>query len=168
MTISTIIPRLFVIALAGHLLATAVSHAQEISESHLQAAVEAFAKAGAARGFDSVLPAVADRTKNFLIRTRPDLHRQISETVDVVALEMVARRADLGREVAAVWAARFTEEELKQIAAFFGSEAGRKYADIGPQVITDSFEVVQAWSETVAEEMLAAARKALTDQGVEF
>lgn len=165
----TVLSRLAALAMAASVLMVTPTGAQEEpSESHIQAAIEAFTAAGAARGFDTVLPAVADRTKNFLIRSRPDLHRQISDTVDGVALELVERRNDLNRQVAAIWAETFTEEELDAITAFFSSEAGKKYTEVGPQVISESLAAVQAWSDTVADEMLAASREALREQGVEF
>ena len=81
--------------------------AQEISQSHLDAALTAVQSAGAARGFDSVLPALADRVKGRLIRMRPDLHQEISATVEAVALQLTSRRADLDEAVARVWAKNF-------------------------------------------------------------
>ena len=142
--------------------------AQEITASHMEAALDALHSAGAARGFDSVLPAVSDRTKNMLIRMRPDLHSQISDTVDTVALALVARRTDLDNDVARIWAKNFTEEELTAVAEFFKSPAGVKYADTGPDVISESLQVVQGWSERLAEEMLEKSREELKQQGVEF
>ncbi|HET7714683.1 MAG TPA: DUF2059 domain-containing protein [Bauldia sp.] len=142
--------------------------AQEVSQSHLDAALEAVKSAGAARGFDSVLPALADRVKSRLIRVRPDLHQEISAIVEQVALQLTTRRADLDQAVAKVWAKNFTEDELVTIAEFYRSPTGQKFAEIGPRVIQDSLRAVEAWSTRVGEELYEMSREELTKQGFEF
>ncbi len=156
------------IGLATLLVAAALAApagAQEISQSHLEAALVAVQSAGAARGFDSVLPALAERIKSRLIRIRPDLHQEISATVEAVALELVSRRADLDNAVATVWARNFTEDELVTIAEFYKSPTGQKFAEIGPRVIQDSLQSVESWSTRVGEELYEKSREALAQQG---
>jgi hypothetical protein len=142
--------------------------AQEISQSHLEAAMIAVQSAGAARGFDSVLPALAERIKSRLIRVRPDLHQEISATVEAVALELVSRRADLDKAVATVWARNFTEDELVTIAEFYKSPTGQKFAEIGPRVIQDSLKSVESWSTRVGEELYEMSREELAKQGYQL
>lgn len=141
---------------------------QEISRSHLDAALVAVQSAGAARGFDAVLPAIAERIKSRLIRVRPDLHQEISATVEDVALQLAVRRNDLDEAVARVWAKNFTEDELVTIAEFYKSPTGQKFADIGPRVIQESLKSVESWSTRLGEELYERSREALTKQGFEF
>lgn len=159
------------IALAAFAIAFAIggpASAQDVSQSHLDAALEAVKSAGAARGFDSVLPALADRVKGRLIRIRPDLHQEISATVEQVALQLTSRRADLDEAVARVWAKNFTEDELVTIAEFYKSPTGQKFAEIGPRVIQESLKSVEAWSTRVGEELFEKSREELTRLGFEF
>jgi len=142
--------------------------AQEISQSHLDAAIVAVQSAGAARGFDSVLPAIAERIKGRLIRVRPDLHQEISATVEEVALQLAVRRQDLDQAVARVWAKNFTEDELVTIAEFYRSPTGQKFAEIGPRVIQESLQSVESWSTRLGEEMYERSREALTQKGYEL
>jgi hypothetical protein len=158
--------RLAALAIAAAISGPALG--QEISQSHLDAALVAVQSAGAARGFDTVLPLIAERIKNRLIRVRPDLHQQISAAVDKVALQLVSRRADLDRAVATVWARNFTEDELVTIAEFYKSSTGKKFADIGPRVIADSLKAVEQWSTRVGEELYELSREELIREGHEF
>jgi hypothetical protein len=151
----------------GAVLAQPVG-AQEISQSHLNAALVAVQSAGAARGFDSVLPAIAERIKGRLIRIRPDLYQEISVTVEQVALELAIRRKDLNEAVARVWAKAFTEDELVTIAEFYKSPTGQKFAEIGPIVIQDSLKQVESWSTRVGEEIYEKSRESLVKQGFEL
>ena len=156
------------IGVAALLVAAALSTpaaAQEISASHLDAALVAVQSAGAARGFDSVLPALAERVKSRLIRVRPDLHEVISTVVENVALSLTPRRADLDRAVATVWARNFTEDELVTIAEFYKSPTGQMFAEIGPRVIQDSLKSVESWSTRVGEELYEKSREELARQG---
>ena len=162
------ISRMVVIATAFMMLAGAPVRAQEISQSHLDAALDAINSARAARGFDTVLPALAEKVQNQLIRLRPDLHKEIAAVVEAIALKLVARRADLDNDIARVWAKTFTEDELKVIAEFFKSPAGKKYAELGPRVIAESFQAVKGWSERVEAELLAKSREELKKQGFDF
>ncbi len=134
----------------------------------MQAALAAVASTKTARGFDNVLPLLSERTQNQLIRLRPDLHQQIADVVESVALKLAARRADLDNDVARIWAKNFSEDELKQITAFFESPLGQKYLNVGPQVVTDSLQAVKGWSDRVGAELLDKSKEELKKQGYDF
>src|SRR5690606_14509577 len=153
---------------AGALPAAAPAGAQEITEQHLQAALDALKSARASRGFDALLPAIADRVKNQLIRIRPDLHQEISKVVEETALKLAARRSDLDNDMARGWAKSFSIEELGVIATFYRSEAGQKFAELGPAVIAETLQVAGNGSDRVGAELLEKAREELKKQGVEF
>ena len=168
MTLMRLVPRAILAGVTAAMLAAAPVSAQEISQSHLNAALAAIASAKASRGFDTVLPALSEGVQNQLIRVRPDLHKEITAVVEAVALKLVPRRADLDNDIARIWAKAFTEEELVSIAEFFNSPAGTKYAELAPKVIADTYQAVQNWSDRVGEEMLQTSREELKKQGIEF
>lgn len=139
--------------------------AQEISPSQLQAALDVIHATVAAQSFDTRLPQIADEVTNRLIRARPDLHQEIADTVQAVALKLVVRRRELDQDVARVYAKTFSEEDLKAIATFLKSPAGQKYQTDGPAVFRDTLQAVQAWSDRVGAEMLDKAKEELKKQG---
>jgi uncharacterized protein len=145
-----------------------VAHAQELSASHIAVAVQVVRNAGATRGFDNVLPTLASQVIDRFIRLRPDLHREISAAVEVVALKLAVRRAELDNDVARIWAANFTEEELGYLLEFYTSSAGKKFSEIGPRVVNESFQAVERWSGRIGEELIEKTRDELRNQGIEF
>ena len=149
-------------------ISSAPIRADEITPSHMAAALETVHSAKASKGFDNVLPLLSEKVQNQIIRLRPDLYKQITDVVQQQALKLVARRADLDNDVARIWAGAFTEEELKSITAFYKSPAGLKFVDVGPKVIGDSLQAVKGWSDRVGEELLEKSRAELKKQGVEF
>lgn len=142
--------------------------AQEITQTHLEAALEVLKSSPASRSYDDLLPAVADAVKSQLILQRPDLHKQISETVDTLVVTLVPRRSDLDNDLARVWAKGFTEDELVTIASFYSSPAGQKFSQIGPNVISEGYKVAEGWAVRVREELLEKSRLELQKEGVEF
>jgi hypothetical protein len=153
---------------ATAMLAAAPLRADEITPDHMAAALEAVRSAKASKGFDNVLPLLSEKVQDQIIRLRPDLYKQITDVVQQEALKLIARRADLDKDVARIWANSFSIEELQSITAFYKSPAGLKFVDIGPKVIGDSLQAVKGWSDRVGEELLEKSRAELKKQGVEF
>jgi len=146
----------------------AAATAEEVTESHLQAAVAAVQAAKTSRGFDNMLPLMAQATQNRLIRMRPDQHVLIGQVVDAEALALVSRRAELDNDVARIWAKYFSEDELNAITAFYKSPAGSKLAEIGPKVVNETLQSVKGWSDRVGEELFEKSREALKKKGVDL
>jgi hypothetical protein len=142
--------------------------AQEVSASHLAVALDVVKSAKASRGFDNVLPQLAAQAQDRFIRIRPDMFKQIADTVEAVALKLAVRRNDLDTDVARVWAKHFTEEELQTIATFYKSAAGQKFAEVGSLVFAESLTAVQRWSDRVGDELIDNARKELKSQGIDI
>lgn len=144
------------------------ARAEEVTEAHLAAALDAVHAAKTSRGFDNLLPLMSQSAQNKLIRMRPDQHQLIAQVVDEQALALVPRRADLDNDVARIWAKYFTEDELNAIATFYKSPAGAKLADIGPKVVGETLQSVKGWSDRVGEELYEKSREALKKKGIDF
>ncbi len=142
--------------------------AQEISQSHLSAALDVINATVATRSFDSRLPQVANEVANRLIRQRPDLHKEITDAVQATALKLAVRRKDLDIDIARVYAKTFSEDELATIATFLKSPAGTKYQEDGPKVFAETFDAVQRWSDRVGEELFDKSKEELKKQGHEL
>jgi hypothetical protein len=149
-------------------LPVASATAQEFTESHLAAAKSAAVASPMAQEFNTVLPFLASRVQNRLVSLRPDLHEAIAKAVQDVALRLASRRADLDNAAALLWAREFSEEELTQIAEFYGSDVGKKFLKLGPELGRQTVQTVQNWSNRVGEELLDKAREELKKQGHEL
>ncbi|MCR4283156.1 MAG: DUF2059 domain-containing protein [Bauldia sp.] len=142
--------------------------AQELSASHVAIALTVVKSAGATRGFDNVLPILANKVTDRLISIRPDLHKEIAAAVEAVVVKLAVRRAELDNDVARIWAKYFTEEELQTLAQFYQSPAGKKFSEIGPQMVAESYQVVDRWSNRVGDELLEKTREELKSRGFEI
>lgn len=157
--------RVTAVAAALVALPTSALMAQEISQSQLAAALDVINATTATSSFDTQLPQIANEVTNQLIRIRPDLHQEIADTVQAVALKLAVRRRELDQDVARVYAKAFSEDELKAIAAFLKSPAGQKYQKDGPKVYAETLQAVQAWSDRVGAELMDKSKEELKKQG---
>ena len=138
--------------------------AQEISESHLNAARSAIAAIQATDQFDEILPSAARALKAELIQKDPNLEALITKTVDDKALALASRRADLETESARAYAHTFSEDELKAIAAFYTSDAGKKLLTEGPIVTREVLKAANIWQNGVARDLAQNVGEVLAAQ----
>ena len=147
------------VALVG--LAVPPALAQEISPSHLAAAREAVDSIDTTEQFDQILLNAATQIKAELIVNNPDLQSKISEMVDDSAIALAPRRADLENEIARIYAKMFTEQELREIAQFYTSEAGRKLIKQGPQATREMMAAADVWTNGIVRDLRESAVKGM-------
>lgn len=139
-------------AIAGTVVAVPAA-AQEIAPSHLAAARAAVDAIDSTEQFDNILMNAATQIKSDLIGSNPDIQPQISDMVDEKAIALAPRRADLETEVSRVYAKLFTEAELKSIAEFYNSAAGKKLLKQGPIATREMLAAADVWSNGIMRDL---------------
>lgn len=140
------------IVLSGLAFGSAVK-AQEVSEDQLKAARAAIDAIGATTQFDQILPGLAERLKAGLIQDSPNYQDVIISTVDAQALALAPRRGDLEKEAALTYAKAFTVDELKTIAAFYGSPTGIKLLRDGPVASRETAKAADIWAQGISRDL---------------
>src|SRR6476469_9845402 len=79
--------------------------------------------------------------------------------------EFVTRRDDLNKELAKIYTARFTEDELNQMVAFYKTPAGQKFSTMQAEVLQASVPVVQAWSRKLSTDMAQRIKEEVAKKG---
>ncbi|MBL8576270.1 MAG: DUF2059 domain-containing protein [Mesorhizobium sp.] len=141
------------LAASAFVVLSSQAFAQDISDTHIKAARAAMASVKATEQYDMLLPAAAQMLKTELIQQNPDLTDLISSTIDEKALALAARRADLEREVALIYARAFSETELNSIATFYSSEAGQKLLTQGPLINREMTRAADIWQRGIQRDL---------------
>ncbi len=149
------------LAASAFVVLSSQAFAQDISEAHIKAARSAMAAVKATEQYDILLPAAAQMLKTELIQQNPDLTDVISSTVDEKALALAARRADLEKEVALIYARAFSEAELNTIATFYNSEAGKKLLTQGPLINRDMTRAADIWQRGIQRDLATGVGETL-------
>ncbi|WP_417668086.1 DUF2059 domain-containing protein [Roseibium sp.] len=145
--------------LAG--LAPLKAQEQTFSDSHLDAARQVVAATKALSSFDDILPLLAEQTRTLFIQSDPSRTQEVVDVSTEVALKLAPRRADLNRVIYEIWARRFSEEELLQLAEFYSTPLGEKLADSGPAITALAIGAARQWQDTISTEMVALVREEL-------
>jgi hypothetical protein len=134
--------------------AAAVATARELVET----------KGGAAM-FDPVIISVVEQTKGALLQTNPQLAKDLNDVSAQLRTEFASRRGELLAYAAKLYADRFTEQELKELLAFYKSPLGKKMSNVEPQVLDQTFSYIQQWGQRVSEEVMNRFRAEMKKKG---
>ena len=143
------------------LMAVAPAKAQEATPAHLAAARSAVDAIDSTEQFDNILMNAATQIKADLIGSNPNMQSEISDMVDDRAIALAPRRAALENEVARVYAKLFTEQELKEIAAFYDSPTGKKLLKQGPVASREMMAAADVWSNGIVRDLRSSAAEGM-------
>ena len=153
--------------MATTVLGTGSADAQDITESHLNAAKAALAASRSTTNFDILLPNLGERAKQQLISNRPDAADQISVIVDEATIGLASRRGDLELEIARIYASIFSEEELVLINEFYRSEAGQKLIRETPAIARAMDQASRVWTSCIQRDLGQEVRKKIEEAGLQ-
>ena len=129
--------------------------AKQPSASAIAAARELIILKGAQNMFDPIIPGVIESAKNALLPTNPNLSRELNEVSALLRKEFEPKRAELLDEVATVYAQRFTEQDIKDLIAFYKTPLGKKVLTDEPAAVDQSLKRAQEWANAFSEKMFA-------------
>ena len=133
--------------------------------AQIQIARDVVEVSGAARAFDPLIRGILQSAINSFVPQNPDLQKPIVESVQTIAPSFEKRRSEITDILARVYAAKFTEAELKELLTFYRSAIGKKFIAEQPAVLEDSFRRTQEWSSKISEEIVSALRAEMKKRG---
>lgn len=157
--------RLAVTSFALFMLASPVFAQQaQPSASHLSVAREVAISSGMTRSFDAMAEPLLAQLQQMNV-TRPEIKQDLEEVVTLIRPEVDQRKQLMVDNAARAFAARMTEAELKEIAAFYKSPAGVKYVQSQPGVLDDVVRDLAVWTQQTAEFIMTRAREEMGKRG---
>jgi uncharacterized protein len=153
------------------LLAAAPSFAQTAAEptaAQIALGRDVVIGSGISRSFAVLVPQYLDQIGTRLTQTRPDLIRDLNTVMEQIKPEFEKRVDSLVDQSARLYAQRMSEDQLKQVAAFFKSAAGVKYVETQPAVLNDLFVAMQNWSQQLSVDMMTRVREEMKKKGHEM
>ena len=120
---------------------------------------------GISRSFAVAVPQFLDQISTRLTQTRPDLIKDLNTVLEQLKPEFDKRVDPLIDKAARAYAQRMSDDEMKQIGAFFKSAAGVKYVDSQPAVLNDFFVAFQAWQQQMSVDMMTRVREEMKKKG---
>jgi len=157
------------VRLAAVAIALAVSsqaaHAQQPTPAAMLTAKEIVAVTGATALFNPTIAGVVGQAKLLFLQQDPGLSKDLNEITAKMLKDLAPRFDELVNEVTRIYAIHFTEQELKDVLAFYKSPAGRKLVVEQPKIVDASLKFAQNWANALSDEVFAKMRDELKKKG---
>jgi hypothetical protein len=100
------------------------------------------------RQIEQMTAQTALQTAQFMQQARPEMTAEEAKAFgEAYAGALKSNIGDLVTEIANVYAGEYSEDELKQIIAFYKSPVGQKYLDMGPRLTQRAAALGQTWQQ---------------------
>lgn len=139
--------------------------ATAVPESQLKLAREIVEITGISRSFDGVMPDIALRIRQNFINTRPEIAKDMDDTLVALLPEIRGRRTEMIERAARSAGVLFTEAEMKEIITFFNSASGKKYVAVQPTFLNEIFADMEPWMKQTSEFFLSRFREEMRKKG---
>ncbi|HEX3442895.1 MAG TPA: DUF2059 domain-containing protein [Pseudolabrys sp.] len=138
---------------------------QQPSAAAMASAKELIAVTGATTLFSPLIAGVVEQAKVLYLQQDPSLSKDLNEISAQMRTDLTPRFSELTDEVARLYATNFSEQELKDILAFYKSPAGQKLLVQQPKVVDASMKFAQDWANKLSDQVIAKMRDELKKRG---
>lgn len=134
------------------------------SESHLAIAREVAIGSGMTRSFDAMTEPLLGQLQQMNV-TRPEIKKDLDEVTAMLRPEVEQQKQKMVDSAARAFATRMSEAELKEVAAFYKTPAGKKYVELQPLLLDDIVRDLATWTQNVSEYIMIRARAEMGKRG---
>jgi hypothetical protein len=131
----------------------------------IAAAKEILLLKNAAAVYSGAVVATIQNVKNSLTQSNLNLQKDIDEVSLKLARDLNGRESEIADGMAAIYATNFTEQELKDLLAFYKSPLGKKSLEQEPKSIEASLNYMRNWGEDLAQEVNERFRDEMKKRG---
>jgi hypothetical protein len=138
---------------------------QQPSAAAVALATQVLELKGGLTAFDPAIDGVIVHHKGVLLQINPNLTKDINDVEQMMRKEGAARREEMHKEIAVGYASAFTEQELKDMIAFYKTPLGKKMIEQEPKAGEQSTKRAQVWIDKYAETVIAKMRAEMKKRG---
>lgn len=115
--------------------------------------------------YKDAVPNLVERVKGVLVQSNLNYQKDLNEVSIKVAKELAGREEEIGAELAKIYASQFTEQELKDLLAFYKSPLGAKSLKQEPVVFQMSSQYMDEWAAKFSGEVSSKFRAEMKARG---
>ena len=142
--------------------------AKPSSPAAVAAAKEILTMKNASSMYASAVPNIVQQTKDALLQSNLNYQKDLNEVAVIVAQSLAGREKEIGEGMAKIYAADFTEQELKDLVAFYKSPLGQKLLSQEPKSIQASMGYMNQWARSFSETVNGQFRAEMRKRGKEI
>jgi len=162
---SSLSPIAFMVALVCACLGPVMARAQQPSPAAIALAREVITIKGANSMTDPLVRGVIESVKNSFVPTNPNLMRELNDVATALHKEFDGRSSEVLEQMAQAYAARFTEQDLKDLLVFYKTPLGQKFIKEEPLALEDGLKRAQRWADAFADTVMTRMRSEMQKKG---
>ena len=139
--------------------------ATKASPAAIAAAKDILTMKNATAMYANAVPGMVEKVKAALIGQNLNYQKDLNEVAVVVVQQLAGRDKEIGEGMAQIYATEFTEQELKDLVAFYKSPLGQKLIVAEPRAIDQSMAFMNSWAQNFSEIVAAAFRAEMKKRG---
>ncbi len=120
---------------------------------------------GATTVFQPLIAGVVEQARILYLQQNPGLSKDLNEVAAKMRADLDPRFSELLEQMAKMYADAFTQQELKDILAFYQSPTGKKLLNQQPKLVDASMNFAQDWANKLSEEVTTKMREELIKRG---
>ena len=136
-----------------------------VSPSALQAAKDLLAVKNVSQVYSGAVPNIVERAKSQLLGNNLNYQKDLNEVALTIAQQAAGKEKEIGEQMAKIYANDFTEQELKDLTAFYKSPLGQKVLSQEPKSIQASMGFMNQWAQSFGEAVVAQFRAEMAKRG---
>ena len=136
-----------------------------VSPSAMQAARDLLAAKGVNQIYANAIPNIVQRAKDQFLANNLSYQKDLNEVAVMVAQTEAGKDKEIGEQMAKIYANDFTEQELKDLTAFYKSPLGQKLQQQEPKSIQASMLFMNQWAQTLGETVVNEFRAEMKKRG---
>ena len=148
-------------------LSVVPAQSQELTPEHLELARRYIELTDHSGMYEATIVQAGISTMRQLLPTNPDIAEPLNEAIETVLKSYNGRKNELYDQFARVYALTFSEEELKEIVAFYESPTGTKLAKASAGLTRTNSRVLTIFRDNLGKEFFAAVRAELKAKGID-
>ena len=138
------------------------------SPAAVAAAKEILAMKNASAMYAQAVPNIVHQTKDRLLQSNLNYQKDLNEVEVIVAQKLAGREKEIADGMAKAYASQFTEQELKDLLAFYKSPLGQKLLTTEPRAIQMTMGYMNQWAQQFAEVVNGEFRAEMRKRGKEI
>jgi hypothetical protein len=115
--------------------------------------------------YAAAVPNIVQRAKDQLLANNLNYQKDLNEVAAIIAQSLAGREKEIGEQMAKIYASDFTEQELKDLNAFYKTPVGQKLLVQEPKSVQASMAYMQQWAQNFNETVLAEFRSEMKKRG---
>jgi hypothetical protein len=139
-----------------------------VSPSAMQAARDLLTTKGVNQVYANAIPNIVQRAKDQFLANNLSYQKDLNEVALMVAQTEAGKDKEIGEQMAKIYANDFTEQELKDLTAFYKSPLGQKLLATEPRAIQFSMSYMNQWAQSFSEVVNGQFRAEMRKRGKEI